>query len=208
VSGEDEGTIQKSFIDSLGAKYPIVRVDKKDTAAYGIKFYPSVYVIAPDGTVHSVPDDRMPSEQVIEELLKTATLAPKLPADSRYDPLRSMWQKSEFLKVRDYLDKMLAAPNLDAAMGEVYTAQRAEWQKKHDAALARVEKLGAGPDYASAEVALEKLVKTWKGLPPAEAAQKELARFTTDAAIKKELTAGRALLKLLASHDASKFSGR
>ncbi len=208
MSGEDEKTIQSEFIDALGAKYPIVKVDAKDTAAYGIKFYPSVYVIAPDGTVHSVPDDRMPSEQVIEELLKGASMAPKMPDDARYDPLRALWKKAEFVKLRDYLDKNLAAPNLDAAMKEVFEAQKAIYEKKHAAALARVAAVGAGPDYADSDVQLERIEKQWKGLEPAVAAHKERARFESDATIKKELTAGRALQKLLASHDQSKFSGR
>ncbi len=208
MSGEAEGTIQKVFIDQLGAKYPIAQIKESDKAAYGLKFFPSVYVIAPDGTVHSTPDDRMPNEQEIEELLKTVSLAPKMPDDPRYDPLRALWKKGEFVKVRDYLDKNLAAPNLDAAMKDVFTAQRAEIDKRAAAAKARVARLGEGPDYAEAETQLEKVEKQWKGMEPATAAAAEKARFASDAKIKKELTAGRALQKLVASHDASKTSGR
>ena len=208
MSGEDEAPIQKIFIEQLGAKYPIVRVAKKDVAAYGIKFYPSVYFIDPDGNVFSVPDDRMPSEQQIEELLKRATLAPKMPDDSRYDPLRALWKKSDYAKLRDYLDKNLATPNLDAAMKEVFEAQKAIFDKKQAAALARVAGLGAGPDYADSDLQLERIEKQWKGMEPAAAATKERARFEADAVIKKELTAGRALQKLMAAHDQSKFSSR
>ncbi len=208
MSGEEEGPIQSIFVDQLGAKYPIVRVDKKDVAAYGIKFYPSVYVIDPNGNVHSVPEDRMPSEQQIEELLKTVSLAPKMPDDARYEPLKALWKKGDFPKVRDYLDKNLAAPNLDAAMKDVFTAQKEQLDKRAEATLARITRLGAGPDYAEAEDQLEKIEKQWKGMAPAEAAAKERARFVADAAIKKELTAGRALQKLIASHDLGKSSAR
>ena len=207
MSGEDESKIQDIFVDQLGAKYPIVRVDKKDVAAYGIKFYPSVYVRDASGDVHSVPDDRMPTDEQIEALLKTVSLAP-IPEDSRYEPLRGLWKKGEFLKVRDYLDKNLAAPNLDAAMKDVFTAQREQLTKQTQSAVARVSKLGAGPDYANAEDQLERMEKQWKGMEPAEAAAKERARFGTDAAIKKELAASRALQKLLASHDVSKNAQR
>lgn len=208
MSGEEEGPIQKIFVDQLGAKYPIVRVDKKDVAAYGIKFYPSVYVIDPNGNVFSVPDDRMPSEQQIEDLLKTATLAPKMPDDARYDPLRALWKKGEYQKLRDYLDKNLAAPNLDAAMKEVFTAQREQLDKRQESALARIPQLGQGPDYTAGDDQLERMEKQWKGLPPAEAATKERARMAADPTIKKELAAGRALQKLLDSHDTSKSSQR
>ena len=65
MSGEDEKKVQEVFIDNLGAKYPYVTVDKNALAGYGIRFYPSVYCIDAEGNVHSVPDDRMPSEAVI-----------------------------------------------------------------------------------------------------------------------------------------------
>jgi hypothetical protein len=206
VSGEDEGAIQKVFVDQLGAKYPLVKIKADAKGPYGIKFYPSVYVIDPDGNVFSTPGERMPSEQQIEELLQRATLAPKMPDDARYDPLRGMWKKREFLKLRDYLDKNLAAPNLDAGMKDVFTAQRAELDKRQQSALKRIESLGAGPDYAAAEEQLETIEKQWKGLEPSAAAAKERARFGADAAIKKEIAAGKALQKLLASFDMSKSS--
>jgi hypothetical protein len=208
VSREDEGAIQKVFVDELGAKYPIVKIKAGDSSPYGITGYPSAYVLAPDGTVVSTPSDGMPGDAQIEELLKTVSLAPKMPADKHYDPLRALWKKAEFLKVRDYLDKSLAAPNLDPAMKDVFTAQRAEFDKRLAAATARVTTLGQGPDYAEAEDKLDKIEKQWKGLEPATAAATEKARFLADAAIKKELTAGRALQKVVAAHDISKVAQR
>jgi hypothetical protein len=208
VSGEDEDVIQKVFVEQLGAKYPLVRVDAGDVAKYGIKFYPSVYVLDARGNVVGVPDDRMPNDAQIEKLLESVSFAPKMPEDARYEPLRALWQKADHLKVRDYLDKNLAAPNLDAGMKEVFSAQRAELAKREQAALGRVQALGAGPDYAAAEDALERIETQWKGLPPADAAAKERARFGTDAAIKKELAAARALRKLEAQFDPSKQAQR
>jgi hypothetical protein len=208
VSREAEGAIQKVFVDQLGAKYPIVKVAEKDVAPYGLKFFPSVYVLDPDGNVFSVPDDRMPSEQQIEELLKRVTLSPKMPDDPRYDPLRALWKKGEFVKVKEFLDKNLAAPNLDAGMKEVFTQQREQLDKRQTSAMTRVTSLGAGPDYADAEDQLEKIEKQWKGLEPAAAAAKEKARFATDASIKKELAAGRALQKLLGQFDVGKSAQR
>lgn len=205
MSGEDEGTIQKVFIDQLGAKYPIVKIKAGDKEPYGIKGYPTAYLIDPDGNVVSSAH-ALPSEQELEPLLERATLAPKMPADARYDPLRGLWKKREFVKLRDYLDKNLAAPNLDAAMKEVFTSQRAELDKRQQSAVKRIESLGAGPDYAASEDQLEILEKQWKGLEPATLAAQQRARFGADAAIKKELAAGRALQKLLASFDMSKSS--
>jgi hypothetical protein len=208
VSTEPESPIQKVFIDQLGAKYPIVQVADKDVAAYGIKAFPSVYVIGPDGNVFSTPAERMPSEQQIEELLKSVTMAPKMPDDKRYDPLRVLWKKGEYAKVREFLDKGLATPNLAPEMKDVFTQQRELFDKRQAAALSRVTSLGAGPDYADAEDQLEKIEKQWKGLEPAAAATKEKTRFSADATIKKELLAGRALQKVLGQFDQSKQAQR
>jgi hypothetical protein len=204
VSDEDEGAIEKTFITELGAKYPFVRA-KGCNELYGIKGYPTHIVIGPDGLVVS---EGMPSEAKIEELLKGATLAPKLPDGPQYEPLRQMWKKQEHAKLRDFLDKQLLVPNLDGALREVYEAQRGLLDKRSTTQISRIERLGQGPDFARAEIQLEKMVKAWKGFPAADAAQKELARFGTDAKIKKEIGAGKALTKLMASFDINKVSQR
>lgn len=206
MSDEAEGEIQKIFIDKIGAKYPVVKVDAKDVAGYGIKFYPSLYCLDADGNVVSVPDDREPAEATIEELLKAVTLAPKLPADARYEPLRSMWDKKEYGKVRDYLAQMLGQPNLDAAMREVFEGQQKALEQRVETQQKRVAKLGEGPDFYSASAQLAKIEKEWKGFPPAADARTQLNRFASDAPIRKEIAAGKALAKLLASYDPSKQS--
>lgn len=202
MSDEPEGLIEDVFIKQLGAKYPFVK-GKNCNSKYGVSGFPTFVVIDADGLVAGVG---MPGEAQLEKLLEAVVVTPKLPDEPRYEPLRALWKKSEFAKVRDYLDKTLAAPNLDAAMKDVLTAQREAFDKHVTAAGTRIANLANGPDYAGAEQLLEKIEKQWKGLPPAEAAAKELARFVADATIKKELTAGRALQKLVASFDPGKAS--
>jgi thioredoxin-like negative regulator of GroEL len=204
VSDEPEGLIEDVFIATCGAKYPFVK-GKNCNGKYGVTGFPTFVLIDADGLVAQVG---MPSEPQIEKLLEDALVAPKLPDDARYEPLRVLWQKGEFVKVREHLDKQLATPALDAATKDVLTAHREAFEKRMAAAAARVAKLGAGPDYAAAEQQLEKIERQWRGLPPAEAATKELARFAADAVIKKELAAGKALEKLLASLDPAKPSQR
>jgi hypothetical protein len=204
VSDEPEGLIEDVFIKQLGAKYPFVR-GKNCNSKYGVTGFPTFVLLDTDGLVVQVG---MPGEEQIEKLLEDAFVAPKLPDDPRYEPLRTMWTKSEFPKLREYLEKNLAAPNLDAAMKDVFTAQSEALHKRMDMVTARVPKLGAGPDYAAAEDRIGKIEKQWKGLPPAEAAAKELARLGADPTIKKELAAGRALQKVQSSFDPGKASQR
>lgn len=205
MSDEAEGLIEDTFITKLGAKFPFIKA-KGVNELFGIKFFPSVYCIDANGVVHSVPDDRMPSESTIEDLLKSVTLAPKLPEDSRYDSLRSMWNKKDYTKVRDYIAKMLAAENLDAEMRTVFEAQQQALDTKVQGQLSRVAKLAAGPDYYAAKEQLEKLSKEWKGFTVAEEADKALDTFKSDADIKKEIAAGKAFAKLLEKYDRSKIS--
>jgi len=206
VSREAESKVQDVFIDKLGARYPIALVDNNATADYGIRFYPSIYGIEPDGTVFSVPDDRMPSEADIERLLEFVTLAPRMPEDAKYDALRSMWEKKQHLKINDYLAKMLAQDNLDAELREVFELQQKELQKRVASKLEAVDRLAAGPDYFRATEKLKAMEKEWKGFTVADKAKAELARFKKDAAIKKEVAAGKALQKLLSRYDRSKVS--
>lgn len=205
MSDEDQGKIEATFITKLGAKYPFVQA-KGCNEAFGIKFFPSVYVIAPDGTVFSVPEDRMPDEATIERLLEGVSLLPKLPDDSRYEPLAALWKKKEHQKIGEWLTRMLAQPNLDPAMREVFEGQQKELEKRAAAAQKRVDRLGQGPDYLQSQDQLADLEKAWKGFAAADAAKQQLARFGSDPAIKKELAASRLLQKLVASYDPSKRS--
>ena len=148
----------------------------------------------------------MPSESVIEELLQNVSLAPKMPDDSRYSPVRSMWEKKQHDKLRDYLTRMLGADNLDAEMRDVFTAQQSELEKRAKKQVERVKKVGLGPDFLAAKTALEKIQKEWSGFEAADAAKDELARFAKDATIKKEIAASNALQKILGKYDPNKVS--
>lgn len=206
MSSEDDKKVQEVFIDKLGAKYPYVTVDKKVVRSYGIKFYPSIYCIDAEGNVHSVPADRMPSESVIEDLLKSARVGPPLPEGSQYGALRSMWKKKQYAKISDYLGKMLAQSNLDPDMREVFENQQKLIEKKVASQESKVAKLAQGPDYYAAYESLGKIAKAWKGFPVADQAASEMARFKGDAKIKKEMSSGKALAKLMAKYDRSKRS--
>ena len=207
VSDENESLIEETFITKLGAKYPFVCA-KGVNEQYRIGFFPSVYCIAPDGTILTVPDDRMPTEAFIEEQLANVSLSPKMPVDSRFDAIRSLWQKKEFKKLGDYLTKMLGQPTVDAELRTVYESQQAELQKRMERATARVQTLGKGPDFYTALNQLERLQKDWAGLPPADAANSELERFAKDAHVKDEIAASKALEKVVGKFDAGKVAQR
>jgi hypothetical protein len=204
VSDEPEKLIEDVFITQLGAKYPFVKA-KGCNDKYGVNGFPTFVVLDPDGVVVQTG---MPSDSLIEELLQQVSLPPETPAEPRFDALKAMWRKAEYGKLQEFLDKTLAQPNTDAAMRDVCTAHKEALAKRTESSTKRITALGAGPDYATAEDKLERIEKEWKGLPPSDAAKKERARIAADPAIKKELTAGRALQKVLSAFDPSKPAQR
>lgn len=208
MSDEQESKIEDVFINKLGAKYPMVKVKSSATQDYGIKFYPSIYSIAPDGRVHSVPEDRMPKDDAIVELLKSVSLVPELPEGAHYDPLRVMWDKKQYSKLHSYLDKMLAQDNLEEEVREVLTGQQQELEQRVARKSQRVANLAAGPDYLASREKLEKIQKEWKGFAPASMAKDELTRFRKDGEIQKEIKVSKRYEKLINKYDATKIVQR
>jgi len=206
VSDESEELIESIFIQKVGVKYPFVRA-KGVNATYRVEGFPTTYVIAPDSTIlaegHGVPDD-----DFLEDQLADVSLVPSMPADARYDSVRSMWQKQEYKRLAEYLDKTLAQRDLDPEVHTVLEAQRAELQKRSDAQIERIAALAKGPDFWRAQARLERIARAWKGLAPADAAKKEIDRFGKDDAIKKEIAAGKALDKLFATMDPGRIAQR
>lgn len=204
MSDEEEGLIEE-HVQKLGPKFPVIRAPK-GMSTYGGRFYPSTFTIGPDGQILTVPDDHMPGEAFLEEQLAGVSLAPKLPDDPRFDAVRQFWNKRDHKKLAEYLDRMLAQEKLSEDLRTVFVAQREELDRRIERQVARVAKLGEGPDYSAASNALEKLAKDWKGLAPEAAAEKELERFGKDPQIKKELAAGKALEKLLSGFDTTRLA--
>jgi len=203
VSGESENTIEDKFVNGLGARYPLAKIKATAKTAYGIRAYPSYRLIAPDGTVHS---HGKPDHATIERLLEDVTLAPKMPDEPRYAPVRQMWEKKQHKKLRDFLSKMVQQPKLDEQMREVYQQQLDELESRATRAAARVGKLADGPDYLRAKTTLETLQKDWRGFDVEKAAAAELKRFSKDATIKKEIAASKSLAKLRKKYPATTIS--
>jgi cytochrome c biogenesis protein CcmG/thiol:disulfide interchange protein DsbE len=204
VADDAEGKIESTFVKGLVAAYPYVK--SNDFAKkYKVEFHPSAFCVDANGLVHSLADWWLPEETTIEELLQALPLPPALPADKRYDALRSAWQRCEYAKVAEQITKVGALPSLDAASRDVLAQQQQALDGKRDAALARIAEIAKGPDYGAAAGELERIEKAWAGMPPAAAARTELERFAADAKIKAEVDAARALDKLMTGVDTSKI---
>jgi hypothetical protein len=162
VSSEPEATIQDQFVTGMRAVYPWVK--SNDFAEkWKIEYLPSCYCIDAFGNLHSLADWWVPDEATIEELLQALPLPPKLPPEKLYDPLRPLWARSDFARLREHLEKLLAMPKLEAAAREVLLGQKQALEERQQRWLERATQLGARPDYASAASELERIEKWHDG---------------------------------------------
>ena len=205
MSDEEESLIQDVFLTKLGSKHPWVRIKPSVDALYGVGGFPTVVVVDAFG---KIVQEGMPSEAVLERLLQDVSLVPKMPDEPRFAPLRAAWEKTDYLKVRDLLTRLAAEPKLDEATKTLVASQQEELQKRTDRVMARIEELGASTDFAMADEKLERIVATWKGLPPADAAKKALAAIAANPTAKKELGAAKSLAKLRTQFDPSRIAQR
>jgi hypothetical protein len=203
VSDEPVFKIEKDILRAWEVNYPFVKgndVVKK----YRVRFVPCTYSIDSNGEVASVPDGWLPDELVIDEMLHDVVKPAPLPDIKVYDPIRTLWRKHEFAKLREGIDKIVALPEQSAEVKETLGVLSAALDKKQAETLARVEELGRGPDYAGGTIQLERIERAWKPLPPAVEARKHLDRFASDEAIKKEVSVGKLLAKVMTEVDTSK----
>lgn len=205
MSDEEESLVQDVFLTKLGSKHPWVRIKPAVDALYGVGGFPTVVVVDAFG---KIVQEGMPSEAVLERLLQDVSLVPKMPDEPRFAPLRAAWEKTDYLKVRDLLTRLAAEPKLDEATKTLVASQQEELQKRTDRVMARIEELGASTDFAMADEKLERIVATWKGLPPADAAKKALAAIAANPTAKKELGAAKSLAKLRTQFDPSRIAQR
>jgi peroxiredoxin len=204
VSEEAEGLIESTYVKGVRAAYPLVK-SNDIRKQWGIRFLPSTWVIDANGLVHTLPDVGPPDDTLIDELLQGLPVEPRVPAGAKFEPLRQLWVKSEFAKLHEHIGKTLALPKLDRDMQQALVGQQQALAARQERALARIAALGGGPDYAAHCEELERAEKAWGTLPPAAAARAVIDRMLADAKIKKEITAGRALRKLLTDVDTSKL---
>ena len=200
----DEGaSLIENYIPQEGVRYPMVRASN---AAYGIRGYPTVYFIGPDGKVLS-SDGGIPEKDVIEDALRSVTLLPDLPDGSIFSRIRKDWQKRDFADVLETVEKELAcAERLEPDEKAALEKLKADLDKMQARAEKKIGELAQGPDYYKAQVQLEAITSEWKGRELEAKAEAVLDKFDEDDGIKAEIRAGAALAHLEQKYDTSRSS--
>ena len=140
-----------SSISNQNHTYPIAMVSggSADTA-YGVRGFPTVVLVGPDGNVLTTKE-RHPESQIVEAL-KSVVLLPPLEGKRG-----AAWKSAT---------SMLAKNPEDAQLTGFLESLKASFDGSFQGAISQTEE-GA---YGGAVETLEKLAKRYKGYPPAEEA--------------------------------------
>lgn len=199
VSDETEDKLA-NYVDAHSPKYPIVRAPGA-LNKYGGKYFPSVFTIAPDGKILSVPDERIPPESLIKKALESVVTLADLPDDARFSALRSAYKKRHFAKVAEWFDNAAQSKEFDDKLKAVIANQHERFKERAKSMLDEVTSLGNGPDYYAAQARLLEIRKDWKGMPAEKAAEAMLKRFSKDRKIKSEISALKRLARVQKRYD-------
>lgn len=199
-SSQSTGTIEP-WAKEQGAEFPIFVDDGGATArAYNVSSIPACALVGPDGKVvyrghPSSVNDRMLEPVMAKVVLRFAFDFPKA-----YGKIKSKIDKKDFAGALKDVDGMT-----EPADAEFHAKLRADLvgyaQDVKKNALADAE---AG-DYLAAEAALKELAKQFKGTEPGKEIDALLAEWKKDATVKKELKAGKLMLKARAMEKAFNF---
>ncbi len=201
VSDETEDKLTK-YIASKNVRFPILRAPGASDK-YGVKAFPTFVTIGPSGKV--IIGNRMPGKGALAKTTKSIKYFPDL--SSQYSSVRKDWKKRKFSAVLTTVTTALQGDPSDQDR-EVLTAIKKTLDARVQAKQDRITTLSEGPDYYQAMVDFTTIQREYAGLPVAAAATDALAKFADDAAIKKEIKAGKKLAKLRSKYDASKFGDR
>jgi hypothetical protein len=189
VTNESRALVD-AFVTKNSAKHPIVIEASDSAGAFGIKGYPSPFLIGPDGKILVAGQ---PSDQDIEAALEKVRLLPEVP--KKLEPIKASIEKERFADARLKLDKALLDPAITAEEKDAGEKLR-EWLDWYvQGTIDGAKAMAAKGDFYEASVALEDACKTLKGMPAAAEAASLLKEMLADKKSKDEITAGERLAK-------------
>ncbi len=202
MSNEDKGKLE-GYVEKLEVRYPIVSAPAAGEQ-YGVKGYPTYYLVSAKGQVLAGPQHGKFSDDQIEKALKDVMLFPDVPDKGAFKAIKKSWKKRNFLEVSRNLTKVLQDETAAAEDKAAAESIKKALDGRIEDALATVKKAKAGPDYCAVEEDLKTIVKDFKGMPVEAEAKAMLDDFKRDDKIKKEISAGKKLTSLRKRYDPNK----
>lgn len=175
-----------------GAKHPIVIEGSDSAKTFGIKGFPTMYVVDADGKVAA---QGMPNEQMLEQLLQKVRLVPKLPA--KLAPMQKLLDARKFAEARAGLSKVAETSVVEEEKSSAQAAVAWIDENATRRMASAAEDLGKG-NIADAAQIYRDLSEQYKGTDAGTSAANALKELLADPAKKKELDAADGLAKLKA----------
>jgi hypothetical protein len=187
VTNEPESLVTK-HIDKKKMKFPVAIVGGSEfDRAYGVKGFPSSFLIGPDGTVEWAGHPGNFPDSELERLLEHVRLPPAL--GDEHEDLRELLAGRSFDKAWKQVERDLARNAEDEQLKTVseYLASSVTDM------LASAEAAVGEGQFGKARRIYEELQDDWKGVPGAEAAKAALAELKKNKEAKDELSASEKL---------------
>ena len=189
MSNEPSGLLEK-HIEKMNIEYPIAKTKGEDAdRIYGVKGFPSSYLVGPDGRVIWEGHPGSLSESDIESALEsTAFVAPIPDGDKKLNKLIAAQDFGAALKA---IDKGLAANGDDAGLKAARDAVQGLLERKLEAA----NKAAQEGDFGNAMAIYEELQVLFKGDQAAKDAKTSAKELSKNPDAKEELAAWKKMAK-------------
>ena len=206
VSSES-GSQLKPFVEKFKTEYPVVGATRAGSH-YGVRAYPTYYLVSPSGRILAGPTHGKFSDDVLKSALRSVVLFPEVPESSRLASLAKASAKADVAEVSKVLARLVGNAELSAEEKSCVVATQSALTRILKVTSEEVQELGQGPDYYASQLRLREIAKTFSGLPVESEADAQLDRFRKDSVIKKELSAMKRLMAIRKKFNPTKISDR
>jgi hypothetical protein len=190
LTDEARGLVDK-FIATTNATHPIVIEGSDTTDAWGVKGFPSSFLVDPDGKIAWAGNPGGLKDSQIEELLTRVRLAPKLPKS--LEGVGKEIEKSKYSDALKKLDSAIADGKLSREDTTVAEETRTWLTGKGEGWIASAKAAEGAGDFYEAAKALEMAKDGFKGHDISVQAEAQLKELLADEGRKKEIDGGKAL---------------
>lgn len=203
-SSQAKSTIEP-WIDSKGAEYPIFIDDGGATArAYGVRGIPHCALIGPDGKIAYKGHPGSLKTELVEKVLANCVLRFEYEFPAAFKSVQGKIAKKDFAGAYKALDGVQTEDEASTTFAKKVRDDLDGYAKD---VLARANADTADGDYLSAEATLKELAKQYKGTPAGTEVDDQLKAWKKDPLVKKELKAGKLMLKAKKLEKAFNFRG-
>lgn len=196
ISNEAPGTIESAGITKHKITYPVGAVSKEAFGEYGIRAYPTVMLVDPDGKIESTSARGLGEAQVTELVKKVLPRKIDRELHKSVQKAGKNFDAGEYGKAWEEAGKVLTKEGVEEAEKADATYVQELVQKHADRTKKRAEAMESGKEYRELLEFLDTSAKTFKGMPVSDEFEKKNKELKKDKDVQKEIKAANELDKL------------